>query len=141
VSSKHIVGSNGPFGESKSQFRYPIHYVLKKFMRIGSTYFVLGPLNGASLKDHDLRDEYNCQQARLSQPSSSGTRAYTSVRRNPPLLELVQRQLIYSRRNLSILFPTRCVVRGTVSNHFLEKRFKLSVSGFITKQPSNSATI
>jgi len=90
VRSKHVMGNNGPLGDSQvtvqiscslrreevpEDWKYSLHaWPIDRVI-----------LNGASLKDYDLRDEYNRQQARLLQLSSSGKRSYASVVRNPPL--------------------------------------------------------
>ena len=90
VSSDVVIGVDGPLGDlhvavqiSKTlnheavpdEWRYSL-----RAWPIENVY-----LNGASLRDHKLRVEYDCQQASLQLPCSSRKRPYTSVVRNPPV--------------------------------------------------------
>ena len=90
VSSDVVIGADGPLGDlhvavqiSKTlnheavldEWRYSL-----RAWPIENVY-----LNGASLRDHKLRAEYDRQQASLQLPQSSRKRPYASVVRNPPV--------------------------------------------------------
>jgi len=109
-----------------------------------STFYVPGPLRGCSwmgqisVIDHEVWDKYNRQQVRLTRPSSSGTRPYTSVLRNPTPPQTCVHES-YSLKNLSILCQIRFAAPTTVFNLFQERRFVHFVNVCTTKQCLNFA--
>lgn len=90
VSSDLVLDANSPLGDS-----HVVVHIVRSHSEADIprdwTYSLrawpirLVHINGASLHDHEVRDNYNRRQASLSQPSSSrSARPYTSTVRNPP---------------------------------------------------------
>ena len=86
---------------------------------------------GASLQDHEARDNFNRIQAALLNPP------YTSTIRNPPLEASVKTKDLLTQESINAVSSKR-VAAKTMFNHFRGQRLEPSVNECIIIQRLNT---
>ena len=126
VSSDVVIGANGPLGDlhvavqiSKTlnhevvldEWRYSL-----QAWPIENVY-----LNGASLRDHELRAEYDHQQVSLQQWYSSRKRPYASVVRNPLIQTGAKAKELLTQQSINGVSSKVCCSKNCVQPFPREK--------------------
>lgn len=126
VSSELVLGCNGSLGDthvavqiSKSLSTDDVPDEWRYFVRawpIASVY-----CNGASLRNHEIRYNYNCRQASLSQPSSSRSTRDTSIVRNPPRETCVKAKGLLTQKSINVVSKKICCSKNRIQPYQREK--------------------
>ena len=119
VSSDLVLGADGPLGDThvavhivRSHSEVDIPCEWRYSLRAWPIRLV--HINGASLHDHELRDNYNRHQASLTQPSSARSSRYTSTVRNPPRETSIKSQQLLTQDSINSVSSKVCCSKNCV---------------------------
>lgn len=127
VNSDLVLGANGPLGDTHvavhiskthSEMNIPQEWIYS----LRAWPIELVHCSGASLRDHDVRDNFNRLQAsRLNPPSLTPARPYTSVIRNPPRQANLKAKELLSQESINAVSSKVCCSKNCVQPFPREK--------------------
>ena len=143
VDSELVLGASGPLGDahvsvhismSHSEVDLPKEYVYS----LVAWPIELVHYRGASLQNHEAKDNFNrLQAALLNPPSATSTRPYTSSIRNPTRDTAAKIKFLLIEESINLVSSNVCC-RKNCASCFLGREFEHFVNGCIKIRRSNT---
>ena len=114
VNSDLVLGATGPLGDSHvvvfvAKTHSQEHLPKERVYSLVAWPIKFVHCRGASLQDHEARDNFNCIQATLlNPPSLASTRPYTSTTRNPPRQTSVKSKALLTQESINAVSSKTC---------------------------------
>jgi hypothetical protein len=127
VNSDLVLGATGPLGDSHvavfvAKTHSEEHLPKERVYSLVAWPIKYVHCRGASLHDHEARDNFNCiQAALLNPPSSTAARPYTSTVRNPPRQTSVKAKDLLTRESINSVSSKTCCSQNCVQPFPREK--------------------
>ena len=127
VNSDLVLGTTGPLGNSHVAVFVAKTYSEEHLPKERVYSLVAWPIKyvhccGASLQDHEARDNfYRIQAALLNPPSSTFARSYTSTVRNPPRETSVKTKDLLTQESINVVSSKTCCNQNCVQPFPREK--------------------
>ena len=120
VNSDLVLGANGPLGDTHVAIHISKTHSEEDLPEEQVCSLLAWPIHlvhcrGASLRDHEARDKFNClQQALLNPPSSTSSRPYTSMVRNAPRETNLKSKELLTQDSIHAVSTKICCSRNCV---------------------------
>ena len=127
VDSELVLGASGPLGDAHVSVHVSMSLSKVDLPKERVYSLVAWPIElvhycGASLQNHEARDNFNCLQATLLNPSSAtSTRPYTSSIKNPTRDTAAKTKFLLTEESINLVSSNVCCGKNCVQSFSRER--------------------